>query len=97
MSASYILHCIHVLPCAIIHQLLPSLWAVRAGPHYPQRLLLIADWGLSYNSSSTLDHALASAKNASGPAIVLFVGDYSYAGVQRSLASKQGSRVAIGR
>ena len=58
--------------------------AARAGPHYPQRLLLIADWGLSYNSSSTLDHALASARNASGPASVLFVGDYSYAGARQA-------------
>ena len=56
----------------------------RAGPHYPQRLLLLADWGMSYNSSTTLDHALASARNSTSPVNVLYIGDYSYAGAGRA-------------
>ncbi|CAK0736397.1 hypothetical protein CVIRNUC_000740 [Coccomyxa viridis] len=50
-----------------------------AGPNYPQRLLLIADWGLSHNSSSTLDHILKSAQQATSPPCVLYIADFSYA------------------
>ncbi|CAK0783284.1 hypothetical protein CVIRNUC_006483 [Coccomyxa viridis] len=50
-----------------------------AGADYPQRLLLIADWGLSYNSSTTLDHILNSAQQATSPPAVLYIADFSYA------------------
>lgn len=51
-----------------------------AGPQYPQRLLLIADWGLSHNSSTTLDHILQSAQDSANPPVVLYIGDFAYAG-----------------
>ncbi|BDA44108.1 Purple acid phosphatase 15 [Coccomyxa sp. Obi] len=50
-----------------------------AGMEYPQRLLLIADWGMSHNSSTTLDHIVASALNSTNPPLVLYAADYSYA------------------
>lgn len=41
-----------------LHQLrVPS----APGPKYPQRVVTIADWGISYNSSTTLQHIVASA------------------------------------
>ncbi|KAK9826440.1 hypothetical protein WJX81_005915 [Elliptochloris bilobata] len=65
------------------------------GPHYPQRLLLLADWGLSYNSSSTLDHVLASAKNATSPVSVLFIGDYSYADTWYANGTESNPNTAV--
>ncbi len=65
----------------------------RAGPHYPQRLLALADWGLSANSSTTLDHVLASARNVTTPTSVLFIGDYSYAGAPRRLPAPRRAHV----
>ncbi|KAK9915866.1 hypothetical protein WJX75_005427 [Coccomyxa subellipsoidea] len=50
-----------------------------AGMEYPQRLLLRADWGLSANSSTTLDHIVQSALNSTSPPLVLYAADYSYA------------------
>lgn len=39
---------------------------------------------MSYNSSTTLDHALASARSSPSPVNVLYIGDYSYAGARRA-------------
>lgn len=50
-----------------------------AGATAPQRFILLADWGLSQNSSVTLQHALQSAANTSAPA-VLYIADFCYAG-----------------
>ena len=72
---------------------LVSVARARAGPHYPQRLLALADWGLSANSSTTLDHVLASARNVTTPTSVLFIGDYSYAGAPRRLPAPLRARV----
>lgn len=40
----------------------------------------MADWGLSQNSSVTLQHALQSAANTSTAAAVLYIADFCYAG-----------------
>lgn len=39
-----------------------------------------ADWGMSHNSSTTLDHIVASALNSTNPPLVLYAADYTYAG-----------------
>jgi hypothetical protein len=49
------------------------------------RLLFIADWGLSENSSTTLDHIIHSAENSTNPPIIHYVGDFCYAGISRVL------------
>lgn len=56
-----------------------------AEPAFPQRLLFIADWGLSHNLSTTLDHILQSAENNTNPPLVHYVGDFCYAGMSRNL------------
>ncbi|CAL5218603.1 g300 [Coccomyxa viridis] len=50
-----------------------------AGPSYPQRLILLADWGLSHNSSTTLDHAVKSALQSTSPPCILYIADFCYA------------------
>ncbi|KAL3151843.1 hypothetical protein ABBQ38_012808 [Trebouxia sp. C0009 RCD-2024] len=45
----------------------------------PQRFLLVADWGLSHNSSVTLQHLLLSAANTTTPPVVLYIADFCYA------------------
>ncbi|DBA94256.1 TPA: hypothetical protein ACH3X1_001874 [Trebouxia sp. C0004] len=45
----------------------------------PQRFLLIADWGLSQNSSVTLQHILQSAANTTTAPAVLYIADFCYA------------------
>lgn len=59
--------------------------AFRAEAVFPQRLLFIADWGLSENSSTTLDHILQSAQNSTNPPLVHYVGDFCYAGAESPL------------
>jgi hypothetical protein len=49
------------------------------GQVYPQRFLLVADWGTSYNSSATLQHILYSNAQSSSPAVVFYIGDFCYA------------------
>ena len=51
-----------------------------AGAAAPQRFLLIADWGLSQNSSVTLQHILQSAFNTTTAPVVLYIADFCYAG-----------------
>lgn len=46
---------------------------------YPQRIIAIADWGLSSNSTTTLTHILTSVANVSGKAVVQYIGDFCYA------------------
>ena len=53
---------------------------VLAGATAPQRFLLIADWGLSQNSSVTLQHILQSAANTTTAPAVLYIADFCYAG-----------------
>lgn len=48
-------------------------------PNAPQRFLLIADWGLSQNSSVTLQHILLSAANTTTAPAVLYIADFCYA------------------
>ena len=50
------------------------------GATTPQRLLLVADWGLSHNSSVTLQHLLQSAANTTTAPAVLYIADFCYAG-----------------
>ena len=50
------------------------------GATSPQRFLLIADWGLSQNSSVTLQHILQSAANTTSAPAVLYIADFCYAG-----------------
>ena len=50
------------------------------GGSTPQRFLLIADWGLSQNSSVTLQHILLSAANTTSAPAVLYIADFCYAG-----------------
>lgn len=50
------------------------------GATAPQRFLLVADWGLSHNSSVTLQHLLLSAANTTTPPVVLYIADFCYAG-----------------
>lgn len=50
------------------------------GATTPQRFLLIADWGLSQNSSVTLQHILQSAANTTTAPAVLYIADFCYAG-----------------
>lgn len=50
------------------------------GATAPQRFLLIADWGLSQNSSVTLQHILLSAANTTTAPAVLYIADFCYAG-----------------
>ena len=50
------------------------------GASSPQRFLLIADWGLSQNSSVTLQHILMSAANTTSAPAVLYIADFCYAG-----------------
>ena len=50
------------------------------GATAPQRFLLIADWGLSQNSSVTLQHILQSAANTTTAPAVLYIADFCYAG-----------------
>ena len=56
------------------------------GATTPQRLLLVADWGLSQNSSVTLQHLLQSAANTTTAAAVLYIADFCYAGQSFLLA-----------
>jgi len=50
------------------------------GPSYPQRIITLADWGLSHNSTVTRDHVLQSAYSASpGAVVVHYIADFSYA------------------
>jgi hypothetical protein len=50
------------------------------GQTYPQDIILLADWGLSENSSSTLTHALATANASAGHSpVIYYVGDFVYA------------------
>jgi len=53
---------------------------VATGANAPQRFLLIADWGLSQNSSVTLQHILLSAANTTTAPAVLYIADFCYAG-----------------
>ena len=53
---------------------------VLTGATAPQRFLLIADWGLSQNSSVTLQHILLSAANTTTAPAVLYIADFCYAG-----------------
>jgi len=53
---------------------------VLTGATAPQRFLLIADWGLSQNSSVTLQHILQSAANTTTAPAVLYIADFCYAG-----------------
>jgi hypothetical protein len=46
---------------------------------YPLRIIAVADWGLSSNSSSTLAHILASINAVNGSAIGQYIGDFCYA------------------
>lgn len=57
------------------------------GATTPQRLLLVADWGLSQNSSVTLQHLLQSAANTTTAPAVLYIADFCYAGQFFLLAS----------
>lgn len=51
--------------------------AARAGPSYPQRIITLADWGLSHNSTVTRDHVLQSAYSASpGAVVVHYIADF---------------------
>ena len=47
-----------------------------AGPSYPQRILAIADLGISANSTSTLMHALYSAETSPNPPVLFYIGDF---------------------
>ncbi|KAK9854186.1 hypothetical protein WJX84_001590 [Apatococcus fuscideae] len=49
------------------------------GPTYPQRIIAIADWGLSSNSSSTLDHVLQSVASSPSPPYINYIADFVYA------------------
>ncbi|KAK9830772.1 hypothetical protein WJX74_006451 [Apatococcus lobatus] len=49
------------------------------GQNYPQRIIAIADWGLSSNSSSTLDHVLDSVASSTSPPLVNYIADFVYA------------------
>jgi len=51
------------------------------------QLVCHADWGLSHNSSTTLDHIVQSALNSTSPPLVLYAADYSYAGIHWSPAT----------
>ncbi len=52
-----------------------------AGPNYPQRIIAMADWGMSANATSTLQHALVSASAPNvGPPVLYYIADYCYAG-----------------
>jgi hypothetical protein len=53
--------------------------AKAAGQSYPQRIIALADWGLSANASDTLQHAIASASNSTYTPIVYYIADYCYA------------------
>eukprot|EP00891_Asterochloris_glomerata_P009395 jgi/Astpho2/9395/Aster-01660 len=51
-----------------------------AGPNYPQRIIAMADWGMSANATSTLQHALVSASAPNvGPPVLYYIADYCYA------------------
>ena len=56
------------------------MFGLHAGASAPQRFILLADWGLSQNSSVTLQHALASAANTTTAPAVLYIADFCYAG-----------------
>lgn len=47
----------------------------ETGPNYPQRVIALADWGLSHNSTVTRDHAVASAAAAPN-AMVHYIADF---------------------
>ena len=47
-----------------------------AGPTYPQRVIIIADWGLSSNSSSTLAHVLDSVASSPSQTFVQYNADF---------------------
>ncbi|KAK9917889.1 hypothetical protein WJX75_009307 [Coccomyxa subellipsoidea] len=49
------------------------------GATYPQRLLLVADWGLSLNSTTTLYHLQRSLELSPSATALLNIGDLSYA------------------
>lgn len=49
------------------------------GPYYPQRIIALADWGLSHNSTVTRDHAVQSAYSGAPGAVVQYIADFSYA------------------
>lgn len=59
------------------------------GPTYPQRIIALADWGLSHNSTVTRDHALASAAEVSGGpgAMIHYIADFCYADTWSSNAT----------
>ncbi|KAK9797409.1 hypothetical protein WJX73_007209 [Symbiochloris irregularis] len=46
---------------------------------YPQRIAFLADWGYSYNSSSTLDHVIESLSNTANPPAIFYIADFCYA------------------
>ena len=47
-----------------------------AGPTYPQRILTIADLGMSENSTSTVMHAMYSAETSPNPPVLFYIGDF---------------------
>ncbi|KAK9824390.1 hypothetical protein WJX72_009944 [[Myrmecia] bisecta] len=49
------------------------------GQFYPQRFATIADWGMSQNASSTLDHIIATTANSSSPPMIFYIADFVYA------------------
>ncbi|CAL5230081.1 g13538 [Coccomyxa viridis] len=52
---------------------------VSKGAVYPQRLLLVADWGMAQNSTTTLYHLLDSLRESPSGTALLNFGDLSYA------------------
>jgi hypothetical protein len=87
-------------PCINIFQL--QQWHCLRNPPLITLAILkglgCADWGLSANSSTTLDHIVQSALNSTSPPLVLYAADYSYAGVHclsylQSMHSHTNSRL----
>ncbi|KAK9830602.1 hypothetical protein WJX81_003718 [Elliptochloris bilobata] len=59
-----------------------SFWSAPGAATFPQRVLVIADLGMSYNSSTTMQHVQASATSLPGNSkstYLLNIGDMSYA------------------
>ena len=76
-------------PCQACACLLPEGCAgCPAGPNYPQRIIAMADWGMSANATSTLQHALVSASAPNvGPPVLYYIADYCYAGEALALCA----------